>query len=315
MNNPLKRYGLLRLLISALSLAMIGWAVMQLLLPNTAPGGIKYRVTNTGLPLIHTEYIVQAFEPGGGRLVASSNGNGEHLSVPPGQYDIRASITASFPPQVDLRPRQNVRGGRDLNLAFDFSYGELDVRPEITTAENNAEIVIVQVFPVAERTAYVTAFDAGNVTKLAAANYDIRVVLTVNSREEIVRWYESITIEPGRQFRLVSAFEQGFIRIEAHDSGQPIGPSAATVYAFHAGDPLLKVVNSGSIGIPLRLPVGSYDLKVAYGAANDRPTQKINALAVTDRQTNVVQVQFQTGTVLLRARAGDDPLDDYAAYA
>ena len=159
------------------------------------------------------------------------------------------------------------------------------------------------------------AFTVSEVIKLGAGHYDVRLVLTSDTREQQVQWRENVVIEAGRQRRLVTAFDRGFLRVEAYNADQPIATGDAIVYVYRAGDALREVVDSGPVGKPLALPVGIYDIEVVYEAADDRPARDIKSVTVTDQQTISVSARFRTGTVLVRARiAKAEPLQAYEAY-
>ena len=304
---------LVRGVIVVISVALIVLALTRIFSVPTDVAELEVVVENANLRLRNDEYAVQVFDGVDGTLVAEGGaGNGELPTLKPGEYNLRVIVQGVWPPQASSRDL-TMPGGRRTRVDFDYSYGELEL--EADAPSDDTELVKVQVFAEAQDEVPVIGFVAGESVKLAAGQYNLRVVRTVDTNEKQVRWIRGITIEPGRQRHIAVAFERGLLRVDATNAGEEIAAADGTVTVFAAGDDSHRIVESGPLNVPIPLPTGVYDLLVTYDASNDRPVREARSVAIVDGEMLSVPIEFNSGGLIVRAlTAAGEPLAEYDAY-
>ena len=273
------------------------------------------RGTNAGVPLAAGDARVFVHPPGRHGELAADGSLYEALRLPAGVYDVRILYTRSRDRQdrwlTDVRLE---RAGRVVK-GVDFSAGELSIDATVGGGSGEEGRVVVYVFLPEDHDHVVTSMPSGERVLLAAGDYDLRVVLTLGSREKGVRWLRGVSVEPGIHTSRDVTFERGAFLIKARNGGREMPPGGVELTVFRAGDVQEEEVDRGLAGVPLWLPVGQYDVRATFSGSHDNPSRWLRGLQVIENETVEDTVDFSSGTFLIRAEMeGGRTLGDFQVY-
>ena len=283
--------------------------------PQRQSASIRCHTTNAGVRLRPEDGRVYVYRAGrAAELVAEGNLH-ETITVPPGQYDIRVLFSRSRDQQSQWLEGIAVAEGEQAVRNVQFSSGELSVEATVGAAAAQPGQVVAYVFKPQDHDQIITSMGSGEPVLIAPGQYDVRVVLTVESQEKDVRWHRDVQVKTGLQTKLNIRYRRGALLVKARNAGEQLPSSAVELTVYRAGDVQQEVVDSGLAGAPLGLPIGRYDIRATFTASNEKPFRWLRGLEIRDNETCEKTVEFSSGTVVLGAEIkGGGPLGDFQAY-
>ena len=273
---------------------------------------LEIRATNAGIALKAEDGEVSLHPAGQPERQVARGQFRERLKVPPGRYDVRAMFTrARDAPTRWSEESIALKAGQSAIYRVEFAAGELTVEAPVADGSGN---VMVYVFAAGERTKVTTAMRAGEPVILSPAKYDLRVVLTQDSEEKMVRWRQAVPVKTGLQTQIEVAFERGQLTVSARNGEKVLPDGAVELTLFQSGDAMGKLVATGHAGTPLHLPVGSYDVRATFTAGSDAPERWLRDVSIEDGGDIHSTVDFSSGSLRIAAYLGDIELERYQAY-
>lgn len=300
-------------MVSALLIA--GAVVLVLAERGPALPTITCGATNPGMHL----------GPGDGRVFVHPEGRDdevvadgtlfEPIAIPPGRYDLRVVLSISSDRQSQWLRGINVETGQSAVRELAFSSGELAV--DVTTGvSDDADGLVAYVYNEDDHDAIVASMEGAESALIREGHYDVRVVLTEMSEERDVRWVHGVEVEAGLRTKSSVAFHRGTFSLAMTNAGEALPVGAVTFNVHRAGDTQREVVDSGTAGVPLSLPVGSYDIEATFAASHDRPSIWLYEVAIEDDAASEHVVEFSSGAASVDAHLeGGKPLEEFSAYA
>lgn len=290
------------------------FAVLTYLQKPDAPS-LELRANNAGVPLAPEDARVSIHVAGQHGELAAEGALGEVFPLPPGRYEARVVLTRSRDQQSQRIKGITLSERKREVKHVEFSAGELSVEATIGTGSDESGQVVVYVFTPQDHNKVVTSMLSGQRVVLRAGLYDVRVVLTVESKEKAITWLHGVEVKAGLDVRRDAAFHRGVLSLKASNAGTVLPRGSATFVVYRAGDAQEEVMDSGGVGDPLGLAVGRYDVKVTFMNSNDKPTRWLRDLEIRESETLDVTTEFSSGTLKVNAEIeGGETLGDFQVY-
>ena len=275
---------------------------------------ITCRATNPGLELGPDDGHVFVHPEGRADEVVAKGELFEQLEVPQGRYDIRILLSRSRDRQSKWLRGVAVDVGEAAACDVAFSSGELQV--DVTSAASGETgRMVAYVYAEDDHYELLASMFANESALIASGRYDVRVVLTEDSEEKEVQWLVGVEVETGPRTRIEVRFQRGTLLVLAENAAKELPVGAVTFNVHRADDEQREVLDSGTAGIPLSLPVGRYDVEVTFSASHDKPARWLYGLEIEDDDTCEQTVEFSSGaaTVAVEIQNGGS-VDDFSAY-
>jgi hypothetical protein len=287
---------------------------------------VECRATNAGVALEHEEVRVFVYPVGRPWELVADGHIRETLSMAPGRYDIRLLLVASADQQSEWFRDVELREGAGVVKHAAFSSGVLSVASGMSTAVatagsaaaskgSEAGRVIVYVFSPENHDRIITSIRPAQEVVLAAGEYDLRAVYSLDSEERGVIWLRGVRVEAGGHATREVQFHRGSLFVTARNTGETLPSEAVTLTVYAAGDDQKEVVEWGRAGVPLSLERGRYDAQLTFALSNDTPSRWLRGLEIVEDQTLEQAVEFSSGKLRIDAElTGGEVLGDFDVY-
>jgi hypothetical protein len=276
---------------------------------------LECRATNAGVSLDREKVRVFVYPVGRPWELVAEGHLKETLRVPPGRYDIRFLLVESADQQSEwFREVELGEGGRAVKRA-DFSSGVLTVTSGESTGPEAGPLVVYYVFSPENHDQIITSIRPGEEAVLAAGEYDLRAVYSLQSEERGVNWLRGVKVEAGVHTMREIPFRRGSLLVTARNAGETLPSQAVTLTVYAAEDDQKEVVEWGRAGVPLSLERGHYDAQLTFALSNDTPSRWIRGIEIVEDETLELGVEFASGHVRIDAElTGGEVLVNFDVY-
>ena len=279
---------------------------------------VECRATNAGVALEREEVRVFVYPVGRPWELVADGHIRETLSMAPGRYDIRLLLVTSADQQSEWFRDVELREGAGVVKQASFSSGRLSVTSGMATSvstDSEPGRIVVYVFSSENHDRIITSIRPAQEVVLAAGEYDLRAVYSLDSEERGVIWLRGVRVEAGEHATREVRFHRGSLLVTARNAGETLPSEAVTLTVYAAGDDQKEIVEWGRAGVALSLERGRYDAQLTFALSNDTPSRWLQGLEIVENQTLEQAVEFSSGKLRIDAElTGGEVLGDFDVY-